>query len=171
MRHHQVLFSLLILQTLVVANAFGQQPYQSAALSLHNQYRAKHGSPALKSDATLIASAEKCANYYAAKKTIDHTCPFKNGAGENLSGGAGSWSPGDFTAMGVKMWYDEVRYYDFTKPGFSMNTGHFTAVVWKSSTKLGCGVVTKDGYTAMACLYSPPGNMMGQFPANVLRLR
>jgi uncharacterized protein YkwD len=163
-----MVFSLLTLQVLTASNAFGQQAYQNAALSLHNQYRARHGSPLLKLDNALGASAEKCAQYYAQKKMIDHSCPYKNGAGENLVGGVGVWTPDQFTAMGVKMWYDEVKSYNFANPGFSMATGHFTQVVWKSSTKLGCGVATVSGYTAMVCLYSPPGNYQGQYPANVL---
>ena len=115
------------------------------------------------------ANAEKCAQYYAQKRTIDHSCPYKNGAGENLVGGAGTWSQADFASMGTKMWYDEVSSYDYNNPGFSMATGHFTQVVWKASTKFGFGVTTIGGYTAGVGLYSPAGNVQGQFPQNVLR--
>ncbi|MFP2927446.1 CAP family protein [Pyxidicoccus sp. 3LG] len=169
MRTHRVVFTLLTLQLLTASSAFGQQVYQKSALALHNSYRAKHGSPAMTMDNNLNAIAEKCAVYYAQKQTIDHSCPYKNGAGENLVGGKGTWSQQDFASMGPKMWYDEVAAYNFAQPGFSMATGHFTQVVWKSSTKLGCGATTINGYTVMACLYSPPGNVQGQFPANVLR--
>lgn len=67
------------------------------------------------------------------------------------------------------MWYDEVQKYDYNKPGFSAETGHFTQVVWKNSNKLGFGYANVNGYTASVALYSPPGNYQGQFPQNVLR--
>ena len=42
----------------------------------------------------------------------------------------------------VKMWYDEIKY---TNNGlvtqFGSNHGHYTQVVWKGSTKLGCGKI------------------------------
>jgi uncharacterized protein YkwD len=169
MSTHRVVYTLLALLVLTASNAFGQQAYQKKALALHNTYRAKHGSPAMTLDKTLIANAEKCATYYAQKKTIDHSCPYKAGAGENLVGGAGTWTQDQFASMGTQMWYDEVAAYDYNNPGFSMATGHFTQVVWKSTTKLGCGVTTINGYTDMVCLYSPPGNYQGQVPQNVLR--
>lgn len=168
MRTHRAVFTLLTLQVLIASNAFAQQTYQLTAHNLHNQYRVKHGSPALVLDNTLISAAEKCAQYYAQKRAIDHSCPYKNGAGENLSGGTGTWTPNQFASMATKMWYDEVKSYDYNKPGFSMATGHFTQVVWKSSTKLGFAIVTINGYTAAVALYSPPGNVQGQFPQNVL---
>ena len=41
----------------------------------------------------------------------------------------------------VKLWYGESRDYDFTTPtGFSARTGHFTQLVWKSTTRVGCGL-------------------------------
>ena len=69
----------------------------------------------------------------------------------------------------TKMWYDEVKDYDYNNPGFTMKTGHFTQVVWKNSKKLGVGVyrdrANKRVY--VCALYSPPGNYQGQFPDNV----
>jgi hypothetical protein len=40
------------------------------------------------------------------------------------------------------MWYDEVTNpgYNFETGGFSGGTGHFTQLVWKGTTELGCGI-------------------------------
>jgi hypothetical protein len=67
-------------------------------------------------------------------------------------------------------WYDEIKLYNFNRPGFAMATGHFTQVVWKGSQKLGIGFgVTSDGKSVyIVAQYSPPGNYMGQFEQNVL---
>ena len=49
-----------------------------------------------------------------------------------------------------------------------MNTGHFTQVVWKSSTSIGLGIAHGGRGTYCTAQYSPPGNYQGQFKSNVL---
>jgi hypothetical protein len=51
---------------------------------------------------------------------------------------------------------------------FSMNTGHFTQLVWRSSARLGCGASVCRGLQIWVCNYDPPGNVQGNFPRNVL---
>ena len=70
----------------------------------------------------------------------------------------------------VQMWYDEIKDYDYDKPCFGMSTGHFTQVVWKSTTEVGCGIAIGNGKILGVAQYSPPGNYQGQFPQNVLQL-
>lgn len=112
----------------------------------------------------------KCADYYAKKKGIDHSCPYKNGTGENLAGGIfQNEKDTEFAALSTKMWYDEVKAYDYNKPGFSLETGHFTQVVWKNSTKLGFGFAKKGDYIVGVGLYAPPGNWLDDFKENVLK--
>ena len=44
--------------------------------------------------------------------------------------------------------------------------GHFTQMVWKTTTEIGCAVgKRKDipGYIVV-CRYNPPGNVIGQKP-------
>lgn len=76
-------------------------------------------------------------------------------------------------ANAIKLFYDEIRHYNWNNPGFSMETGHFTQVVWKASTEIGVGVAVHPdaayGHRAVVAInYRPPGNYQGQFPENVL---
>ena len=67
----------------------------------------------------------------------------------------------------VKSWYDEIQFYTFGTENNSSKTFHFTQVVWKNSTELGVGVASANGQTYVVANYSPPGNYMGNFVANV----
>jgi hypothetical protein len=51
-----------------------------------------------------------------------------------------------------------------------MSTGHFTQVVWNSSTKLGMGLALSSGKLYCVGQYSPAGNYEGQYKQNVLKL-
>ena len=80
-------------------------------------------------------------------------------------------------AAATDAWYNEIKDYNFANPGFSSATGHFTQVVWKSTTKIGFGVAfgqMKSGAYTFNCAYvvanyKEPGNYLGQFPTNVLK--
>ena len=69
----------------------------------------------------------------------------------------------------VDDWYSEEENYDY-------NTGkskggvitHFTQVVWKGSTQLGMATAVSVGKTFYTVArYSPVGNTIGEFTANV----
>ena len=68
------------------------------------------------------------------------------------------------TAMATNMWYDEIKDYDFANGKFTMETGHFTQLVWKGTQKAGFGI---SGNYVVA-RYAPPGNYEDDFEANVL---
>ncbi|KAJ5493439.1 hypothetical protein N7539_002185 [Penicillium diatomitis] len=56
--------------------------------------------------------------------------------GENLAFGYPN------TSAAVDAWADEVKLYNFNKPtGFSEKTGHFTQLVWQSTTEVGCAAI------------------------------
>ena len=104
-------------------------------------------------------------------------------AGENIAMG-GYLGPGAGKDA-VSRWYNEVGQYDYRNPGFSLQTGHFTQVVWASTTELGCAMVrcgNKEwnsstqqwqkpssfyGAMVVVCQYLPGGNFEGGFPENV----
>ena len=69
-------------------------------------------------------------------------------------------------------WYNEIKYYDFKKSEFSAETGHFTQVIWKESTKMGVGYAKgRNGakHTLyVVAQYTLPGNVEEAFSENVL---
>jgi hypothetical protein len=82
-----------------------------------------------------------------------------NPLGENIAWGGAE--------MPTERWYAEVSNY-FPRPGNGMVTGHFTQVVWRDSTALGCGRADCGNLGIMyVCRYSPAGNFAGQYEANV----
>jgi uncharacterized protein YkwD len=86
----------------------------------------------------------------------------KSGYGENLA--KFSWaSPG--CADAVKLWLDEAKYCPCTT--FSSRTGHYTQIVWKATTAVGCGLARCGSGVMVTCRYSPAGNVLGQFASNV----
>lgn len=145
---------------------------QEAALKKHNEVRAKHGVPPLKGSAELQAVAQAWANKLAASGRMEHSTGGKYG--ENLYWTSASTRAGEGAALAsasVQAWYDEVKDYDYGAPGFSMKTGHFTQVVWKNTTQVGCAAASGSKGTFVVCNYDPPGNYQGQFPEHVLKAR
>ncbi|HEY9729197.1 MAG TPA: CAP family protein [Chroococcales cyanobacterium] len=150
---------------------------RSSALSKHNSYRTTHHSPALTLSDSLNNTAQTWADRIAASGNLAHS---STSNGENLYASyttATSISADTLANNTVQSWYNEASKYDYAKPGFSSSTGHFTQVVWKSGTQVGCGAAkgtkTINGtlYNAfyVVCQYAPAGNVQGQFPDNVLK--
>jgi len=72
------------------------------------------------------------------------------------------------TRKATQNWYDEIGQYNYTYGGFSMNTGHFTQVVWKGTKEVGFGKATSNSNVVFVVAnYFPAGNMQGQFQKNV----
>ncbi|MBF6352904.1 secretion protein [Nocardia flavorosea] len=144
--------------------------YRAEMLELHNNFRATHHAPGLQLDEKLNRLAEDWAQRLAATHTFEHRPD--NEFGENLymmrgNGGAFAGAESAFRA-----WADEEEaVYDYNKPGFSMETGHFTQVVWKATERLGVARACnpESGETYVVANYDPAGNYEGRFPENVLR--
>jgi uncharacterized protein YkwD len=164
-----------IAQTTIDLNTF-----RNTSLSKHNGYRATHRSPNLTSSSSANNTAQSWAQYLATNGLFQHsTASQRNNGGENLYVfyTTGSIDATNLASKAVTSWYNEVSKYDYNNPGFSSATGHFTQVVWKSTTQLGCGAArgtktmngTKYNAFYVVCHYLPAGNVTGQFPANVLK--
>ena len=135
-----------------------------ALLDAHNKVRAQHCAPALAWSPKLAQVAQQWANTLKSQG-----CKFGHSGGqygENLA--AGSTGSLDGKAV-TDMWYDEIKQYTFPNGGFSMQTGHFTQVVWRETTQMGCATTTCRGMDTWVCEYDPPGNVDSMYRQNVLR--
>jgi len=134
-----------------------------------NAYRSIHQSPPLIWDNTIAAFSQEWSTYLAKNNIFQHSGNTQYG--ENLSYFQGY--PLDVITLlkkAVDGWYNEVAQYDFTNPGFSEATGHFTCLVWLSSASFGMGFTyNPDTRVAMISFNTyPAGNVMGYFAQNVL---
>jgi hypothetical protein len=131
-------------------------------LDLHNMYRCMAGVPALQWDDTLQQQAQS----WADTGVTDHS--YSRGAfktyGENMQFSCPTSSPKDATDW----WYAEIELYSESSP---YQSPHYTQMVWKGSTKIGCG---KGKLTAPCdgdiwfCQFTPMGNSNNAYKENVI---
>lgn len=131
----------------------------------HNQLRASAGVQPIIWDQSLAAAADSYAAQLAATGRWGHSPQStRPGQGENLWMG----SRGAFTIdQMVGSWAAESR--DFRAGAFPAvsrtgrweDVGHFTQMIWASSTRVGCALRSSRDYDYLVCRYSPAGNVMG----------
>jgi Cysteine-rich secretory protein family len=120
-----------------------------------------------------LAYASQCNYAHNANRNSDYTTlGGKGGVGENIAAGA----PTETVAAAVNSWLAEASSYDHTTNTCSSTSpgcGHYTQIVWKATTGVGCAHVSctaNSPFTGFAtwdfsvCDYSPPGNVGTQSP-------
>lgn len=136
-------------------------------LQAHNDAREEVGVDDLVLDDDLNAQALAYAEELAETGSFEHSTPgSRPNQGENLwAGTQGAFSYATMAAG----WVDEKQYYIHARFPFVSNTGqwqdvgHYTQIIWRDTTRLGCGIATGSGRDYLVCRYSPPGNVSGQF--------
>ncbi|KAL6866819.1 CAP domain-containing protein [Trichoderma novae-zelandiae] len=159
--------------------------YGSIMVNQHNVHRANHSAPALEWDNTLAGYAQITAQGCVFAHDMSEG---GGGYGQNLA----SWgSTGDIDDKQIEsarrgvtdQWYnDEMEnwtFYGLANPPSGSNLdawGHYTQLIWKSSTKVGCYTAKCPAGTVLSmpswytvCNYSPPGNFGGRYAENVLK--
>ena len=132
----------------------------AALLAAHNGFRARHGAKTLTWSPALASGAQNSAD----QCVFAHNNP--RGVGENLL----RWTGQRSEQEQVDLWYSEGASYDYASGSARDGsvTGHFSQVVWKGSTELGCGVTQCPSIgTFLVCRYAPAGNVIGRYQANV----
>ena len=159
--------------------------WQQNIVNAHNIHRSNHSVPNVQWHTGLANAAQMVANKCSFTHDLDtgkDQCGFSS-YGQNFAcvGGDASEDPSkDISGQ----WYGEEGIfaasgsYGLANPNpTSDETGHFTQVVWKASTFVGCalancpnGVSGTSGMDSLfVCDYGPEGNMGGEYADNVPR--
>jgi hypothetical protein len=133
-----------------------------------NNYRSLNQAPPLIWDETILNASNQWSEYLLTNNLFQHSG--NPNYGENLAYFQG-YGTDSMTLLkkAVDAWYNEISSYDFTNPGFSQATGHFTALVWSASTSFAIGITIDINTSAADIVFnsSPPGNIDGQYEDNV----
>lgn len=133
-----------------------------AITAYHDKVRADVGVGPMKWSPVLATYAQQWADHLAASTCrMAHRTERKYG--ENLFQG----TAGYYTAVdAAKGWESEKKDYRggvLTESNWHPS-GHYTQMVWRDTTALGCGEAACNKTLIVACNYDPPGNYIGRRP-------
>lgn len=140
--------------------------FPARILAAHNRARAEVGAAPLAWDPALAAGAAQHAVYLARTNSFDHSIrATRPGIGENLW--MGTRRAYSVEAM-IGGWLGERRYFrPGVFPGNSstgnwLDVSHYTAMIWPTTTRVGCAVSNNARSEYLVCRYSPKGNIDGR---------
>lgn len=161
--------TLILLACAVAAcgPATAQDPSLAGAmLAVHNRERARLGVPGLAWDPRLAAAAAAYARQLARLGRLEHATPAaRAGAGENLAMGTQGFYSAAALAEGwaaEKSIFVEGIFPNVTRAGAQGAVGHYTQMVWRGTTSVGCATASDGRNLYLVCRYLPPGNFIGR---------
>jgi len=138
----------------------------ASVVKKHNDIRAELFSGATMSWSEEIAKTSQAyADILGAKGVMEHDAT-NNKYGENLAISSASLS----YTQSTDMWYEEKADYSYDNGcADGKICGHYTQIIWKNSTELGCASAKMqtgrfEGGTIVVCRYNPAGNYTNQKP-------
>ncbi|MDO6432279.1 CAP domain-containing protein [Flavitalea sp. BT771] len=134
-------------------------------LQEHNAFRSEEQLSPLGWSEELAADAKAWASHLAKSDKGDHDQSIRGREGENIWWGTtGAFT---YTEM-VDFWGNEKAAFVYgVFPDCNNGSGvvgHYTQIVWKNTTKVGCALATNGKKDYLVCRYSPAGNIIGQKP-------
>ncbi|URD61525.1 CAP domain-containing protein [Sphingomonas sp. KRR8] len=155
---------------LASAPAAGQSriiyPLTMRLLVPQNVERSRWGVGPLQWDQSLAFAADQYAAELARTNRWGHSAKTSRpGQGENLwMGSRGAFSPEQM----VGSWLSEAGYYRpsvfpyVSRTGNWADVGHYTQIIWRQTTKVGCAIRSNGRWDYLVCRYSPHGNVDGR---------
>ena len=140
---------------------------QRVMLAGHNRARGDAGVASLTWSEPLAVAARGYAETMARTGRFEHAAqPMgMDRQGENLwTGTRGAYR---FDEM-IGHWLAEKRDFvnlpvpQSSRTGRWEDVGHYTQIVWRGTTQVGCAIASNATDDYLVCRYSPPGNVYGQ---------
>jgi hypothetical protein len=147
--------------------SYGSGATAARLLAAHNRERVRLGIAPLQWDSALADAAASYGRTLARLGRLRHsTQADRQGQRENLwMGTRGAYSPEQM----VGGWIAERAYFRPGQPfpyvsrtGNWADVGHYTQVVWRGTTRVGCAIHPSQRWDYLVCRYSPPGNIGGR---------
>src|SRR5215469_16565379 len=156
--------AIVLVAPFAMGAASQQGSFDQRLLIAHNLERESLGLEPLNWNPALAQSAQQWADYLAATGRFEHAPENRrNPEGENLwAGTKGYFQP---EAM-VGAWIREKQYF---RPGIFPNNsttgrvadvGHYTQLVWRATTQVGCAEAASAGEDILVCRYAEAGNYL-----------
>jgi len=121
------------------------------------------GIPSLTWAADLAATSQKWCNTIAARNSLAHSTGRVH-IGENVAytkSKAGSVAKNIGLWLGEKVYFKNGAYPNISTTGDVEDAGHYSQVVWRTTTQVGCGQATNGGKDYLVCQYRVGGNSNG----------
>ena len=148
------------------ATSFQDESLAARLLAAHNRERAAAGVPPLRWDPALAAAAATYGPSLAAAGRLVHSNRTgRPNQSENLwMGTRGFYSPEQM----VGSWASERTMFrpgifpNVSSTGNWLDVAHYTQMIWRSTTAVGCAIYSSRSWDYLICRYSPRGNRDGQ---------
>jgi pathogenesis-related protein 1 len=170
-------FTALSTALLLALPVYAAKVEPAAIIAAHNKFRAEVG---VTKKLTYSKTLAKSAQAWAINLKRTNACKMRHSEpnskyGENLFwGSAVTWTDGRkelqkvSSKQVVEDWGSEKSDYDYASNTCADGKmcGHYTQIVWRATTKVGCGVaVCEDTQEQVwVCQYKPAGNWLGKKP-------
>ncbi|MEO6117735.1 MAG: CAP domain-containing protein [Methylotenera sp.] len=169
--------AILFATALSTLSTYAGEINSVAIITTHNKWRAEVGVTQKLSYSPALATA---AQAWVDKLARTNNCQMRHSKpsghyGENLYwASAVTWSDGRKELQKVSSkqvannWASEKAHYDYASNQCTQGEmcGHYTQMVWRTTTKVGCGMaICADSQEQIwACQYKPAGNWVGKRP-------
>ena len=137
---------------------------ESRVLAIHNRERAAIGLLPLSWDPALATAAAGYGPTLSRLGRLEHSdYSTRWGQGENLfMGTRGAYSVDEMLAG----WVEEKRLFrpgtfpKVSRSGHGEDVGHYTQMIWRTTSRVGCAIHSDAKWDFLICRYSPPGNIL-----------
>jgi len=140
--------------------------FEARLLALHNRERSAAGAPPLVWDRNLAAAASAYGPALIARGSLAHSeLRSRPGQGENLwMGTRGAYALEEMVGdwAGERILFRSGIFPNVSTSGKWSDVGHYTQMIWRGTTSIGCSLRRSARWDYLICRYSPPGNVVGR---------